>query len=82
MEIIDVNKPKRPTTQFQSGLFWVGFYSHGDKAFDKAILSWPWHCESVAVPLPDDCKTQAEALKYLREQLVEALKEENGVNGP
>lgn len=82
MQIIDFNKPPLPAKQWQSGLFWIGFFPDSKQEFSKAIVSWPWKCESVAIPLPDDCKSQADALKYLREQLIEGLKEENGVNGP
>lgn len=82
MEIIDLNKPPKPNKRWQSGFFWVDFYTEKNGEFSKAIVSWPWNCQSACLPLPDDCKTQADALKYLREQLIEGLKEENGVNGP
>lgn len=81
MQIIDVNKPGRPDMQWQSGLFWIGFFKDPRGEITKAIVSWPWHCESVAVPMPENCKTKSDALKYLREQLIEGLREENGVTG-
>lgn len=82
MHVIDFNTPPKPTKQWQSGLFWVGFFSDQKTEFSKAIVSWPWRCESVAVPLPESVTTQRQALEYLRDQLIEGLKEENGVNGP
>lgn len=79
-QIIDFNKPPVPTKQFQSGLFWIGFFADKKSEFSKAVVSWPWRCESVAIPMPDSVTTQREALEYLRDQLIEGLKEENGVN--
>jgi len=81
MQITSFNKPPKPTKQWQSGLFWIGFFFDNKSEFSKAIVSWPWKCESVAIPLPDNVKTQEDALNYLREQLIEGLKESNGVNG-
>lgn len=80
MQIIDINKPTPPEKQWQSGLFWIGWVKDDKTDYSKAIISWPWHCESVAIPLPDNIKSQKKALKYLRDQLNEALKESNGVN--
>lgn len=82
MQILDFNPAPKPIKQWQSGLFWVGFVADDKTEFSKAIVSWPWRCESCAIPLPENVTSQRQALEYLRDQLIEGLKEENGVNGP